>query len=111
VAKTQEYFNIKAFAYPAAGVYGNVTRNALVGPAFIRTDLSLQRFFSLDRYRSGMRFVFRAEAFSAFNTPNLANPNAVVGGSLDGQIQSTTGSNTVMGPVGRRLQLSGTIYF
>jgi len=132
--KIAEWYNINAFTYAPHGTYGNVSRNSLVGPAFIRTDMSLQRAFTLKRYRQGMNFIFRADAFSVFNTPNLANPNTVcVGTTLNGiqtctpatnpnqptnsvaiytgTIRSTTGSNTVAGPVGRRLQLSGTLYF
>jgi hypothetical protein len=99
------------YRVPDPGEVGTVSRNSLVGPAYTRTDMSILRTFPL---REGMRFLFRAEALSVFNTPNLAQPEATVSALNNifaGRITNTTGSNTVAGPVGRRLQLSGTFYF
>jgi len=108
--------------FPQPGQLGTLTRNALVQPAFTRIDMAVARIFPMNKWRQGMRFTFRADAFNIFNTPNLGPPNAVVypagianGAYVNnlntGEVTGTTGSNTVAGPVGRRLQLSGTLYF
>ncbi len=99
---------------PDPGTVGTYSRNKMVGPGFTRIDMTIGRNFMLTRFRPGMRFVFRAEAFDVFNTPNLNNPGNVVSASSfanGGVVGSTFGSNTVAGPVGRRMQVSGTIYF
>jgi hypothetical protein len=73
--KVNEYFNVNAFSYPQIGTFGNQGRNAFVGPGYLLTDMTLARDFPLVRFREGMRFNLRAEAFNVFNTPNLNNPN------------------------------------
>ena len=75
LAKVNEYFNVNAFTYPITGTFSNVPRNAFIGPGYIQTDMSLARSFPLTSLREGMRFMFRAEAFNVFNTPNLSNPS------------------------------------
>jgi hypothetical protein len=100
--------------------------------------MTLQRYFPLTAVRSGMKMLFRADAFNVFNTPNLANPYAQysctttsiqqpgtaqyglsctdpsVGGSLNknfGVIQSTFGNNANTSTNGRKMQFSATVYF
>ena len=77
VDKVAQYFNPFAFTYPTRGTFSNVGRNAFIGPAYIMTNMTVGRDFPLPRIREGMRASFRAEAYNVFNTPNLANPNAV----------------------------------
>jgi len=136
-AKVSEYFNVLAFTYPTVGTFSNVPRNAFTGPAYIQTDMSLGRSFTLTRIHEGMRMLFKAEAFNVFNTPNLANPSAdfscttttLAGGSCGpsntavtsspslsptstfGQVLSTFGNNGNTSTNGRRMQFSGTVYF
>ena len=40
------YFNREAFALPAAGAVGNLTRNIAVGPAFWQVDLAISKLIS-----------------------------------------------------------------
>jgi len=99
---------------PGPGEIGTYSRNKMVGPGFTRIDMTVGRSFPINQWRKGARFVFRAEAFNIFNTPNLNNPGNVVSAvnyANAGLITSTYGSNTVAGPVGRRMQISGTLYF
>jgi hypothetical protein len=140
-AKVNEYFNIDAFTYPTTGTFSPVRRNAFEGPGYIQTDMNIGRSFSLNNIRQGMRFLFRAEAFNVFNTPNLNQPSATfsctstqLGGgpcipsnlsggasassppmfsptSTFGQILSTFGNNGNTSTNGRRMQFSGTVYF
>jgi len=108
-AKVAEWFNIAAFSTPPNGTFGNVGRNSLYGPAYILTNFSLERYFQLPK--EGERLEFRADAFNAFNTPNLGNPGLQLASATTNQgnfgvIQSTVGSNGVVGTNGRRLQIS-----
>jgi hypothetical protein len=126
-SKVNEWFNICSFSngsvtapqpcstttpWPIAPGYTNgISRNYLYGPAFIDTDLSLQRVIQLPT--RGMQLRFRAEGINAFNTPNLANPVGQISGSVTsansadhGEIESTAGKNGGVGTNGRRVQLS-----
>ena len=95
------WFDTSAFGTPAAGTFGNLSRNAVVGPASISNNMSLAKTFPIP-WREGMNFKFQCDAFGVFNTPNLGNPSNQIGTSL-GQITSTSGQ--------RFLQLSGHIAF
>jgi hypothetical protein len=129
VDKLKQYFNTAAFTYPTVGTFSNVPRNAFVGPGYLLTSMTLQRYFPLSKIREGARFLIRADAFNAFNTPNLSNPASVfscsttstngqscvaAGGTLVptfGVIQSTFGNNGNTATNGRKMQFSGTLYF
>jgi hypothetical protein len=61
------------FAADGSFHYGNLERNAVIGPAFFNTDLSL-----IKKTKFGDATVeLRAEAFNVFNHPNLANPGRI----------------------------------
>jgi hypothetical protein len=68
------YFNTAAFARPAIGQYGNLGRDALIGPAFSQTNMALAKQFVLPKERLG-RFEFRAEFFNLLNQVNFNNPD------------------------------------
>ena len=82
----------RCFALPAAAGnhFGNLPRNAVTGPGFYNTDLSI-----IKRTRVGGATVeFRAEAFNVFNHPNLGFPplagrTATVGSTSFGVITAT----------------------
>jgi len=74
--KVAEWFNREAFTYAAVGTFSTLSRNALTGPAYIMTNMTVGRDFPLASLREGMRLNIRGEAYNVFNTPNLANPNA-----------------------------------
>ena len=71
VAGGKRLLTANAFAIPAAGVLGNLGRNALIGPGFYNLDVSLERAFAI---REGMRLSARASAFNLLNHANLGNP-------------------------------------
>ena len=71
------WFNRNAFAQPAAGTYGNVGRNALLGAATFTSNLALFKSLRVPG-REKWRLQFRSEFFNAFNNVNLGNPNASV---------------------------------
>lgn len=95
------WFDTTAFGTPASGTFGNLSRNAVIGPASISNNMSLAKTFPIP-WREGMDFKFQCDAFGVFNTPNLGTPSNQIGTSL-GQITSTSGQ--------RFLQLSGHISF
>lgn len=82
------YFNTDAFAVPT-GPYGNLPRNALIGPGQVDTDLSAMKHFAL--YRES-RLTFRAEAFNLFNNVNLNNPVSNMGNANFGKITGAGGA-------------------
>ena len=65
--------NVKAFAPPADGTFGNLGRNVLRGLAVYNWDFSLFKAFPV--YEKS-RLEFRAEFFNIFNTPQFAAPQA-----------------------------------
>jgi len=70
-AQVAEWLNTAAFAENTPGTFGNVGRNRFAGPGYASTDLALQKDF---RIVERFAVQFRAEAFNAFNRPNLMNP-------------------------------------
>jgi outer membrane receptor protein involved in Fe transport len=72
--KIASWFDRNAFGFPANGIFGNVGRNALIGPSHGNTDAGIFKAFPVP-VREGMRVVFRAEFFNLFNSVRLGNPN------------------------------------
>jgi hypothetical protein len=77
------------YALPVAGGnhFGNLGRNAVIGPGFYNTDLSIIKKTKV----KGATLELRAEAYNVFNHPNLANPGriATVGSTSFGLITAT----------------------
>ncbi len=80
------YLNINAFAMPAINTPGNAPRNVTFGPGFWNVDLGLTKRFNFGTRQS---IDLRIEAFNALNTVNFRNPDAVVGASNFGLIQTS----------------------
>lgn len=87
-----QYFDPAAFALPAAGFYGNLGRNTLIGPGLATTDLSLNKRFDVG---GDVKLQFRAEVFNLFNRSNFAVPS-----------QRTVFTST--GPVGSAGRITST---
>jgi hypothetical protein len=67
------FFNTSAFAAVNSlprGIYGNVPKSAISGPAIAKSDISVARNFRVPG-REGLRFQFRGELFNAFNQVNF----------------------------------------
>jgi hypothetical protein len=92
--KIAQYFNPAAFSAAAAGSYGNVGRNFLVGPGYVNSDLSFFRLFPIYREH---QLQFRAELFNAFNHTNLQNPDAGLRDGNVGRITSAYAGRIVQG--------------
>jgi len=87
--------------------FGGLGRNALTGPRFVNTDLSLVKNTKLTER---MTLQFRTEAFDVFNHPNFGNPNLNVQNSSFGKITSTRFPTGDFGSA-RQLQASLKLMF
>ena len=90
--------SVFALPFSADGTFhfGNLARNAVIGPAFFNTDLSLIKKTQV----GGATLELRAEAFNVFNHPNLGNPGRIA------SVGSTSfGADHRHAPAHRRLGL------
>jgi hypothetical protein len=85
--KIAQYYNPTAFVAAAAGSYGNIGRNFLIGPGYANYDLSFFRLFPIYKEHT---LQFRAELFNAFNHANLNNPDSGISDGNAGKITSAT---------------------
>ena len=92
---------------PAGDHFGNLGRNALTGPGFVNTDLSLVKNTKLTER---MNLQFRTEAFDVFNHPNFGNPNLNAQSSSFGRITTTRFPTGDFGSA-RQLQISLKLQF
>ena len=84
-AEHQRFFNTAAFAAPAAGTFGNVGRNTLIGPGFVNADAVVARHF---RVKEGLDLQFRAEFFNTLNHPNFNLVGRILNDPTFGQVLS-----------------------
>jgi hypothetical protein len=83
------WFNPAAFAAPAAGTFGNASRNLLRSPWYTNHDIALFKNVAIGGKR---RLQLRAEFFNFLNHPNLGDPNNSAGG---GTTSSTNGGVSI----------------
>jgi hypothetical protein len=93
---TAEWFDISCFqrrpvATTGTGV-GSEPRNAIRGPGFAQTDLSLFKNVNLGQ---GNTIQLRVEGFNIFNQTHFNQPNATIGSTLFGQITSAQDGRVV----------------
>src|SRR5207244_4066387 len=97
------YWDIKAFALPAAGHRGSLGRNTLVGPGLVNADLSLVKSFGL---RAGRAVQARIEAFNLFNRANFAIPSGRIAfTNAAGDVAANWGRITSTVTTSRQIQL------
>ena len=84
IGSVDQWFDPSVFA--AVNRFGNLGRNAVVGPAFHNTDFSLIR-----NARPGgqLELQFRVDVFDVFNHPNFGPPGNIVGSPTFGKITRT----------------------
>jgi len=82
-------FNPAAFANPAAGKFGNSTRDILRNPGDQQWDIALFKNFVL---RGSHRIQFRAEVFNFINHANLSGPNTDITNPNFGRIITKDGA-------------------
>ena len=71
----RQFINPAAFAAPAPGRFGNLSRNAFSGPSFKQVDITLAKRFKITESQS---FEFRTEIFNILNKANFANPGTTL---------------------------------
>jgi hypothetical protein len=74
-----------AFQAPAAGQFGNLKNNSLIGPGRFNVDMGLTRSFRVGGER---QIQFRAEVFNVFNRVQLSNPVSALNNGNFGLITS-----------------------
>jgi len=102
----QNWYNVAAFAQPAAGTFGDERRNSLVGPDLSEIDFSLGKNFAL---REGIGLQFRIDGYNIFNHPSFATPNTGVAFANGAPTSSSSITSTTIGP--RAFQLNARISF
>ena len=78
------WFEPAAFVLQPAGFYGDVARNALIGPGFASIDFSLSKTFPL--FSDSRQLEFRADLFNLLNHPNFATPSSSTGAQIVGGV-------------------------
>ena len=64
------WFDPCVFILPPAGTFGNLAKNAVIGPGLADFDFAMKKQFNITE-RTNLQF--RAEAFNIFNHPNFGN--------------------------------------
>ena len=64
------WFDPCAFVLPPAGTFGNLAKNAVIGPGLANVDFALKKQFDITERHN---LQFRAEVFNVFNHPNFGN--------------------------------------
>jgi hypothetical protein len=94
------WFDTTQFSLPALFTFGNLRRNAVVGPGLVEFDLSLQKEIPI---REATRLQFRAEAYNLFNHANFNIPSRTALTANFGRISSALDS--------RQLQMALKLVF
>lgn len=68
----KSYLNASLFSQNATGTFGNLSRNAFVGPKYVDLDTALIRMFPV---HEGLNMELRLEAFNTFNHSNFNTPS------------------------------------
>jgi hypothetical protein len=74
-ATISQYFNVAAFQANAIGSYGNLGRNAIIGPGLFNWDVSLAKRFAITERHS---LQLRGDGFNVLNKPNFGDPGATL---------------------------------
>jgi Carboxypeptidase regulatory-like domain len=64
------WFDPCVFILPPVGTFGNLAKNAVIGPGLADVDFAMRKQFNITE-RTNLQF--RAEAFNLFNHPNFGN--------------------------------------
>jgi outer membrane receptor protein involved in Fe transport len=81
----EQFFNTGAFSIPAPGTFGDAGRNTIIGPGYLRFDMSIGKSIQLKDMRA---FEFRAQASNIFNHPQFSAIDTVVNSPTFGQVVS-----------------------
>jgi hypothetical protein len=82
---TSHWFNTGAFVAPAAGKFGSLGRNTVIGPGMTNLDLVAQKTIYI---RERLRLQIRAEFFNALNHSNYSIVGRILNDPAFGVVQS-----------------------
>jgi hypothetical protein len=105
VGSPDQWFDPSVFA--AVNRFGDLGRNAVVGPAFQNTDVSVVKNA---RIGAGAALQVRVDVFDLFNHPNFGPPGNIVGSPTFGKIARTRLPTGEAGS-SRQIQLSARLSF
>jgi hypothetical protein len=96
--------------YPQPVGFGSLHRNALTGPGFADTDLSLEK---TTKIAESMALVLRVDVFDLLNHVNLGNPVLSATGSATSTFGQISSTRTAVGDAGssRQLQFAARFEF
>ena len=102
------YFDPCAFVLPAAGTFGNLGKNTLIGPGLFELDYSMKKQFDINER---VNLQFRAEFFNILNHPNFGNVSITVFAGGTGARNGSAGQilNTATDP--RQMQFALRLSF
>lgn len=103
-----QFVNPNAFVIAPSGRFGNVARNALIGPNLRSVDLSLLKS---NRITERTSVQFRAEAFNLFNRANFGLPDVLTVFQQGGVVPSNFGQITKTSTTSRQLQFGVKFIF
>jgi outer membrane receptor protein involved in Fe transport len=84
VGSVDQWFDPSVFV--AVDRFGNLGRNAVTGPSFRNTDLSVSKHMTV---AGSFRVQLRADVFNVFNQANFGPPGSIVGSPTFGKITRT----------------------
>lgn len=96
------YFDPNVFSLPAAGFYGNVGRNTIIGPGLTTVDFTFSKQF---RVRENHHLDYRFEAFNLLNHANFSLPRNRIF-NAQGAIPGAVGRITATVTSSRQIQMS-----
>ena len=90
------WFDVTKFSENAQGTYGNLARNAFVGPKYFNIDTALSRSFPLHEQ---LAMTLRLEAFNVLNHPNFNNPSVNLNSGSFGRITGAQAARIFQGAI------------
>lgn len=84
------WYNVNAFAAPTPGTFGDMGRNAVIGPPLKNLNMQLKKTF---RITERFKLDFSANASNALNHPSFALPDATIGPGHIGKITAVSVSS------------------
>jgi hypothetical protein len=88
-----QYFDVNCFSLPAAGTFGNVPRNTIIGPGLGSLDFAVFKNIVI---RGGRRIQLRVEGFNITNHVNFGLPQPMVFNAA-GRISNAGQITTIVG--------------
>jgi hypothetical protein len=89
-----QWFNPQAFAFPAAGTFGDAGRNSIIGPGSKVFDMAFTKVIPMGDVRV---LEFRAQMNNIFNTPQYTAIDTVINSPTFGHVVSVGSMRRILG--------------